>query len=421
MSFIASEWLSADYLTLNKTIMDPKLHPTYSFFLFLLIFLLPTSVQAQDSDWETLAEIPENIVFPVVGTIDGKIHLVNATQNDNNNAHFRYDPVTNTWETLASLPYPAQMAAGTVADGKLHVFGGGYPNSGSPVGDHYIYDPATDVWTEAAPLDPPRAIHYGVTVGSDVYCVSGQGVDESIERYDADSDSWEQLANMPVAFNAYYGLESYEDKIYRFGGGTYAYPVDDALVYDTNADDWTSVSPLSQEIHGLAAARIEGTDQIYLIGGLANLIDLDQVIVYDISDDEYFDAPALPVGRTYHVATALDGCIYSLGGNHAVFELGQEMLRYCPPQLNVGIQEDVFGDIEVLRLGNALRVQAPSDFDRLGELQLSVHSLDGKLLYANPLRQSITDIDTQSWATGMVLVTLELEGVNTVRQMTVNH
>jgi len=74
-----------------------------------------------------------------------------------------YDPATDTWQSGAPLPRPRGGVNGILALGCFHVWGGegqgiGEPNDVFP--DHDVYDARSDVWVSVADL--PTPVH-GVT------------------------------------------------------------------------------------------------------------------------------------------------------------------------------------------------------------------------------------------------------------------
>ena len=120
-----------------------------SLLFFVLFFIVSNFAIGQQ--WDTLAAIPASFTFPVVGVVNGKIHVMGGGGvGGATSAHYAYDPMTDTWESKAPVPYVAQQPAGTAVDGKIHFFGGGFPNSGSPLNDHHIYDPNNDSWDRSS-------------------------------------------------------------------------------------------------------------------------------------------------------------------------------------------------------------------------------------------------------------------------------
>ena len=303
-----------------------KSRPSQVSFFALLLFALPLSAQ----QWDTLAEIPANFTFPVVDTLNGKIHIMGGGgAGGATNLHYAYDPETNQWTQKASIPYVAQQPAGAAAAGKIHFFGGGFPNSGSPVDDHYIYDPGMDNWTQAADLTTPRAIHYAASLGGVVYTLAGQGVTTLCEAYDPLGDEWVQKNNLPDGQFWYGAHVTAGDHIYRFCGGGFMGPNNNAHRYHSDMDSWETLPNFPAATHGIAGAAIG--DKIYLGGGYHTFAERDEVWIFDTETEEYTPGTPLPLARNYHNMVALDSCIYVVGGHHAIFpEVRTQLLRYCP-------------------------------------------------------------------------------------------
>lgn len=298
--------------------------------LILLFYWMETNAQ----NWEVLADLPEKLTFPVAAVVNGKIHIMGgggtggATMN-----HYQYDPATNQWTKKANVPYRAQQPAGIANGSDIHFFGGGFPNSGTPLKNHYIYDAVLDSWTQAADLTQARAIHYAVSLNGQVYSLAGQGVADWCEVYDKSSNSWSRKSNLPDTRFWYGAHIVHGGNIYRFCGGGYTAPVNLAHIYDPQTDQWTALPRVPVSIHGLGGAAIG--DSIYLVGGYYDFEDKKDVWIYDINTQSFSLGNPLPVGRTYHNVVSLDNCIYSLGGNNAIDPtVGVSLLRYCPYQIS---------------------------------------------------------------------------------------
>lgn len=292
------------------------------------MLLVSLSVTAQK--WDTLASVPEEFTFPVVAVLDGNIHVMGGGGSGGaTTAHYAYDPDTDTWTTKANVPYAAQQPAGAAIKGRLHFFGGGFPNSGSPVGSHFMYDPISDTWTEGASLTPARAIHDGVAINNDIYSIGGQGVSTLFQRYDADNDAWVTEPSLPDNQFWYGAHTSAGDKYYRFCGGGYTSPTNQADVFDASEGTWTSLPNFPAGVHAMAAAAIG--DRIFLSGGYFDFQERAEVWEFDPQTNNYYmNSNPLPVGRNYHNMVSIDSCLYVLGGKHAIFDVRRQVLRLCP-------------------------------------------------------------------------------------------
>lgn len=297
--------------------------------ILLTVFLIFCS-QVSKAQWETLANIPGKLSFPIVTVLNGEIHVMGGGgASGATDVHYRYDPATNKWDTLAPVPYKAQQPAGITLAGRIHYFGGGFPNSGSPVASHYSYNPVTNTWRKETNLTAARAIHYAVELNDTLYSLAGQGMKQLFEAYDTLSKKWIKRADL-LDDSYWYGAHlSSHGKIYRFGGGGFSSPKLDAHVYDPKTKAWTVLPEMPDRSHAISGTALG--DSIYLAGGYALSTEVDKVWVYNIKTQTYTAGLKLPQARNYHKLVTIGKCIYSVGGNNnANANMPLSLIRYCP-------------------------------------------------------------------------------------------
>jgi len=287
---------------------------------------------AAQSEWEQLADIPIGGAFISVGVIDGKIHAMPSGSD----AHFVYDPALDSWETLAAVPEPAHHHEGAAAGSKLYRFGG-YWGSASQAGYkdyNFVYDPGLGTWDTAAPMTVPRPYGTAAVIDDKIYVIGGPNIGGEQyhlmnEEYDTGGDLWTPKASMPgsIVWSNYGALVAVDGALYKFGGGGWSAPLATALKYDPLADEWTDLTPMPVANHGVAGAAIG--DNVYLIGGLAGAGVTDEVLIYSVTDDAYYEGPTLPSPWQYHVAAAVDNCVYVIGGTNDLGTDDTLVLRYC--------------------------------------------------------------------------------------------
>ncbi len=345
----------------------------------LLLFLIAPVLHAQ---WETLADVPADLTFPVVVALNDNIHVIGGGATGGaTDLHLRYSTTTGVWDTLAPVPYEAQQPCGAVVNGKIHFCGGGFPNSGTPLSDHYAYDPATDSWTEAAELPFPTVINEAVELDDQLYVLSGQPQRDLSQRYDPVGGTWVANNDLPDD-NFWYGaIVSTGETIYRFGGGGYIAPVNLAMVYDKVADSWSYLPDMGTFLHAPAGCAL-GDSLIVIAGGYWNGA-VDDVWLCHIASQSYTAAPALPAARSYHSLVSIGSCVYSVGGSGAEDEIGVSLLRNCTLAGTVSIDALNDGAVrpyELFKLGDRLTVLLRADirgsavaqvFDGTGSLVLS--------------------------------------------------
>lgn len=352
----------------------------YRCWTFIFIFLSHT-LGAQK--WDTLAPIPEDLTFPVVVAVDGKIHIMGGGGSGGaTDHHYAYDPATDNWETKAPVPYKAQQPAGAAANGKIHFFGGGFPNSGTPLNDHYIYDPAADAWAPGADLTSARAIHYGVSLNDVVYTLAGQGKSNVCQAYDAANDAWITKNALPDNFFWYGAHVAAEGHIYRFCGGGYTAPNAFAHRYDPGNDMWVSLPPFPHATHAIKGAAID--KKIYLVGGYYDFLERTEVWIYDTDAGTYTPGTPLPLGRNYQNVVAIGDCIYVLGGNNAIDEsVGVQLLRFCPEETSAVRPNLSSIPLQVSFTAEHLAISAPQEIQGPG--RITVLNMAGAIVFSREM------------------------------------
>ncbi|MEZ5059869.1 MAG: T9SS type A sorting domain-containing protein [Saprospiraceae bacterium] len=348
-------------------------------FLFFPLALAFINFNAFSQKWDTLATIPADFTFPGVVVLNGQIHIMGGGGSNGATAlHYAYDPTADTWTQKADLPYVAQQPAAAAANGKIHFFGGGFPNSGSPVDDHVVYDPLTDSWSAAAKLSQARAIHYGVSLNDQVYSLAGQGVATLFQVYDETNNQWLNKANLPDDQFWYGAHVSTEGKIYRFCGGGYTAPRSAVHRYDSDSDSWTKLADFPLAVHGLSGATIGSI--IILGGGYANFAELEEMYIYNTETFNYEAITPMPIGRVYHKIVAIDSCIYSVGGNHAIDQtVGRQLIRLCPFDKTSNLKEiENQARLSTWFENGNLHISIPPGVS--GKANLNVVDLSGKII-----------------------------------------
>ncbi len=374
-------------------------------YALLPLIAVPFLLHAQ---WETLADAPVDLTFPVVVEVNGNIHVMGGGGDGGASAvHMRYQPDIGMWDTRADVPYLAQQPCGAVVDGKIHYCAGGYPNSGTPLADHYMYDPATDSWSAAADLPFPTAINEAAAINGKFYVLTGQPDKQLCQSYDPATDQWTAHASLPD-LNFWYGaVLAHNNTIYRFGGGSYAAPVNLAHVYNVANDNWTALPALPMQLHAVAGANI-GDSLICLAGGFLSFAYRDEVWLYRPSTQEYLPQAPLPAGRSYHGMVSAGGCVYVMGGSNDVFpQLGVSLIRNC--SIGVGIAEASAWRPYIARITpSSFELQMPAGGHGADALQLI--DAQGRIVATRSLASGVVVIDGDEIAAGCYTAVITLKG-----------
>ncbi len=375
--------------------------------LLLFLFCL-CSGRAVAQAWQPLANVPEDLAFPVVVALRGNIHVIGGgAPQGATDLHLRYTPATDTWDTLAPLPYLAQQPAGAVVDEKIHVCGGGYPTTGQRLDKHYFYDPDSMQWYPAASLPVAIAIHKAVSFDGKLWCLSGQPDKSLCEYYDPVTDQWYQKNALPDQ-NFWYGaLVATGSTIYRFGGGAYFAPTASAHRYDPANDVWIALPPIPQPLHALAGVALNDST-ICVTGGFGLSAETAQAWVYRTGSQTYTFIDSLPVARDYHSMVRIDSCVYSVGGYHVnIAGLPYSLIRNCNPSSPLGTGGPASPKPYAVTATNSSFRLDLGETHRRADVFLT--DVSGKTVFAGTANGSLT-VRADRWKTGLYLVRIVTEG-----------
>jgi N-acetylneuraminic acid mutarotase len=190
-----------------------------------------TAVYAYDpktAKWIPRAPMPTARSAMAHDVIDGKIYVAGGRPPRGHDFAV-YDPKADKWTVLPDLPTARNhMAAGAI-DGKLYVvggrFGGGFRSEITAVNE--MFDPKTNKWMAKRPMSEARSGHNGIalygcfhTFGGEHPTAGASGVFPHHEVYNAKTDRWTRLADMPVPVHGVTGLVYANGWIHLTGGGT---------------------------------------------------------------------------------------------------------------------------------------------------------------------------------------------------------
>jgi N-acetylneuraminic acid mutarotase len=256
-----------------------------------------------------------------------------------------YDPVTDTWMTKTDIPTARGCAAASVVNGKIYVIGGA-PATPLTTPTVEEYDPATDTWTKKADMPTSRCFFSASVVDGKIYAIGGwteipqRRVLSTVEEYDPATDTWTRKTDMP-AMRGLLSTSVVDGRIYAIGGVVgsedgscehpiAAYAVSTVEEYDPVTDTWTKKANMPTARKALGTCVVY--DRIYAIGGStgnegpppgdpteALEFLFSSVEQYNPATDTWTLKPDLPAPRTFLSASVVNGKIYAIGGEVAVW------------------------------------------------------------------------------------------------------
>lgn len=231
---------------------------------------------AASNTWSLAAPLPTPVNHSMPAVVNGKLYVIGG-QSDAGSTNFvntvyEYDPATNTWRTRAPLPIARGGGAAAVIDGKIYVAGGRPPRGA----DFAVFDPALNQWTTLPDLMTQRNHLAAVAVDGKVIVIGGRfeagstsPLTDALEIYDPKTNTWKEGARLPKPRG---GLNAVEARgcVHVFGGeGNTSRPngvFDDHDVYNPFTNTWTNLAPMPIAIHGVTGLSfLNGL--IYLPGG----------------------------------------------------------------------------------------------------------------------------------------------------------
>jgi N-acetylneuraminic acid mutarotase len=225
------------------------------------------------------------------------------------------DTKDDYWATKTPIP-EAHRTGLAVVDGKIYAI---------EAEASYMYDPTTDNWTTRESM-PTARTYFGIaSYQGKIYCIGGSGSNGSTgvnEVYDTQTDTWETKKSMPTA-RSDLSANVVNGKIYLIGGrtGDQFSTVDSNEVYNVANDSWTTKKQIPYPVVGYASAVVD--DKVYIIGGQDefhhNELNVKFNQIYDPETDEWRLGASLPTTVFNAAAGATTGTmapkrIYIIGG-----------------------------------------------------------------------------------------------------------
>ena len=232
-----------------------------------------------------------------------------------------YDPQAASWTQLASMTSPRAFHSCATLHGELYV-AGGVGGAREAFDTAEVYDPQTDGWQPLAKMTTARCALGLAAAGGKIYAIggsAGERVDSlalaSVEAFDPQLGSWTLVASMsvqrkhPIAVV----LDGLDDKFYVIGGLGHADGTLDIVeVYDAQADSWQQLASMPQRLCYHSAAAMGG--KIYVTGGFNQAFTVDSVCVYDPQTDTWTQLASMSTARRAHASAAVGGKLYVFGG-----------------------------------------------------------------------------------------------------------
>ncbi|XP_049583266.1 kelch-like protein 23 [Syngnathus scovelli] len=224
-----------------------------------------------------------------------------------------WEPTSDTWQRGKDMPDHARESYSVALLGAdIYVTGGYRTNTVEALDAVFIYSCDYDEWTEASPMITARYYHCSVALHGCIYAIGGYrggAPEQETEWYDPLKKKWFPGARMIQGVgNATAGVMG--DKIYVTGGhygfrGSCTY--EKIQVYMSDIKEWSIITISPHPEYGLCSVSLE--NKLYLVGGQTTIADC-----YDTQREEWSSISVMKERRMECGAAVINGCIYVTGG-----------------------------------------------------------------------------------------------------------
>lgn len=169
-------------------------------------------------------------------------------------------------------------------------------------------------WTPKSSISP-RMEHFALTIDNSLYCVGGvdiSGAKQSLMKYNAVNDTWENLAPIPEPRTGASACAA-NGKIYYFGGKKITSWIVSNYEYNKLTNLWSKKA--NEFLPGKDMSCCENDNIIYIIGGKRyNSGICDSVHSYNPINDFWNAKSTMQTCRTKLTTCNVNGKIYAIGG-----------------------------------------------------------------------------------------------------------
>ena len=185
-----------------------------------------------------------------------------------------------------------------------------------------IANPKNALWTSGKPSPVSKMESAYATIDYKIYIIAGYGETgkrnkNSVEVYDAKTDTWNTTGAAPLLVNVNHAAAAaYNGKIYLAGGFLDNKVLSDKLfIYDPVKNKWQEGKTMPTARGALAAAFINGI--LYAVGGQSSSSS-PQILAtneaYDPISNMWTSKAPMPTARHHAGSAVVDGKLYVIGG-----------------------------------------------------------------------------------------------------------
>ena len=221
-------------------------------------------------------------------------------------------PATNPW--TAAAPYPTTIADYAFAQvgEDLYIISGGVP--GAVVNTVRRYNATTDAWTSLADIPVGSDSPAGAFFGGKIYVADGYRGANLLRIYDIATNTWSAGPARPGVFDSFGAAAgAFNGKVYVVGGGIDG-PSSVLSIYDIAGNTW-NVGPDAPSPFKLGGFTQVGR-YLYLIGSFATSGYVNSTVSMrlDMATNTWSTGPVWTPQRAYFALAAVGSTLVAMGG-----------------------------------------------------------------------------------------------------------
>lgn len=182
------------------------------------------------------------------------------------------------------------------------------------------YDADTDTWTSLAAYPNAAEAPTAVCLEGRIYVANGAFTSNEFFIYDIATDTWLTGATLP-RFVEGGAMGALDGKIYLIGGDDDFFPgsgvSNEVDIYDVASDTWTGTgTPMPEGVSN--AGMVQAGQYVYVVGGWNSSspgVNSTMTQRYDMSADTWEVGPTFDLGSSDFALSATDTALYAAGGD----------------------------------------------------------------------------------------------------------
>ena len=320
---------------------------------------------------------------------------------------WQYDPASDSWTQRANFPVLIHGAVSFGTETK------GYVGGGSTLGSEFFeYDPIANVWLPIAPcpLAPGDVQCFSVQNKGYVY----QG--NQMVEYDPSTNAWTMMANAPIVFGTW-------STSFASNGSGYVKSGSNFYEFKPSQNTWISRAQFPGQTSNGGAGFYRDNKGYFVCGYVGGLsVVTDEVWEYNAGENQWTLIDLFPgTSRRFPVAFAIGRKGYFGTGTNGVNLNDFWCFDYDPLATSQLTLDDVTCTLFPNPSSHEMHLEINPELNLMGiKSRIEIFTLEGKLIHAENLDQSLVILDKQHFGAGAFLCKIYVGNQSIVKKFIFN-